>query len=254
MPKAKQAAKTAILLDDLLAEAHSSLGCIEALYNRDWAASEREFKRAIELNPNSTSAHYWYAIWCLLPKGQFDDCLVEIRKAQALDPLSVVLNTGIGWRYYFAREYDQAIIALQQVLNLEPDFMIARDILGQSYEQHGMLAEAIVEIEKAVELSNRQSLSLCSLGHAFAVAGRLKEAKGILAELKKLAKKAPVSAYHKALVYTGLGDSEKALASLEKAYDDHNGWLNFLKVEPRFNGLRSNARFNDLVQKVGLQG
>jgi tetratricopeptide (TPR) repeat protein len=252
MPKAKGAVQKALTCDENLAEAHTSLGCILAVYDRNWADSEKAFKRAIELNLNSATAHYWYAIWCLLPQRQFEPCLDEIQKAQQLDPLSLVLNSGIGWQYYFAREYDQATWALQQVLQMDPAFVFARDILGQVYEQQGKHAQAIVEIEKAVEFSNRRTLSLSSLAHALATAGKLEEAAAILDELGERAKKNYVSAYDIALVYAGMDEADQSFDWLQKAFEEHTGWLNFLNVEPRFDRLRLDPRFKQQLEKVGL--
>jgi serine/threonine-protein kinase len=253
MPKAKAAAEKALALNDRLAEAHTSLACIHAVYERKWQESEKAFRRAIELNPNSVIAHHWYAIWCLLPAGKFERCLEEYRKAQELDPLSLVLSAGIGWQFYFARDYDRAIEALNKTLDLDGNFIFARDVLGQAYEQKGMYDEAIEQIEKAAALSNRRTLSLGGLGHAYALAGKRDAAQKILDELLDLSKQKYVSAYDLALIYAGLGENEQALEWLEKADEQRNGWLNFLLVEPRFDALRSEAKFAELVKKVGLK-
>ncbi len=253
MPKAKAAAEQALKIDDALAEAHTSLGYIRAIYDWNWRESEKEFLRALELNPNHATAHYWHALWHLLPTGQFEKCLAAIKKAQALDPLSLVLNAGIGWQFYFARQFDQAITALQKTLEMDESFLFARDLLGQAYVQKGLHEQAIAEMEKAVALSHRRALSLGALGHAYALAGKRDEARKILHELLALAQQRYISSYDIALVYAGLGGKEQALVWLEKACDDQNGWLSFLNVEPRFDNLRSDARFVALLKKVGLQ-
>jgi len=252
MPRAKAAAEKALAIDETLAEAHTSLGCIRAIYEWNWRESEKEFKRALELKPNDGAAHYWHALWYLLPTGQFEICLAEIQKAQELDPLSLVLKAGIGWQYYFARQFDQAIAALQKTLEMDENFLFAHDLLGQAYLQKGMHEQAIVEMEKAVALSNRRTLSLGTLGHAYAISGKSAEAQKILAELLELAKSKYVSSYDIALVYAGLGENGQALAWLEKAFAEHNGWLVFLQVEPRLEPLRAEARFSALLKKVGL--
>ncbi len=162
------------------------------------------------------------------------------------------MNTGIGWQFYFARQYDQAIEALKKTVELDKDYVFSHDILGQAYEQKGMLDEATKEIEKAVALSGRRTLSLGTLGHVYAAAGKLEEANSVLDELKELSKQKYVSAYDVALVCAGLGDADQTLEFLEKAYDEHNGWLNFLNVEPRFDNLRSHPRFKSLLKKVRL--
>jgi len=253
MPKAKAAAEQALAIDEALPEAHTSLGCLRAMYDRNWPESEKEFKRAIALSPNHSIAHYWYALWYLLPTGQFERCVVEIKKAQELDPLSLVSTTGMGWLYYFARQYDRALEAVRKTIELDKDFVFARDILGQVYEQQGLYEQAIAELETAVALSNRRTLSLRSLGHAYALAGRRADAQQILDELLKRAEQKYVSPYDIAVLYVGLDDKESALAMLEKAYEEHSGWVVFLNVEPKFDSLRADARFQALLEKVGLQ-
>jgi serine/threonine-protein kinase len=254
MPKAKAAAEQALAIDEALPEAHTSLGCIHAMYDRAWPSSENHFKRAIALNPNHSIAHYWYAIWYLLPTGQFERCLAEIKKAQEIDPLSLVLNTGMGWVHYFARQYDRAIEAARKTLELEKDFVFARDILGQAYEMKGMYEEAIAELETAAALSNRRTLSLRTLGHVYAISGRRAEAQQVLDELLARAGQKYVSPYDIAVVYNGLGETDCVFEWLEKAYEEHSGWLVFLNVEPRFEGLRADTRFQALLKKVGLKG
>ncbi len=253
MPKAKASAEQALTIDDELAEAHISLGCIRALYERNWPESAKAFQRALELHPNNSTAHYWHALWYLLPTGQFEQCLAEIKRALELDPLSLVLKAGIGWQYYFARQFEQAIAALQKTLEMDENFLFAHDLLGQAYLQKGMHEQAIAEMEKAVALSNRRTLSLSTLGHGYAISGKSAEAQKILKELLELAKSKYVSSYDIALVYAGLGENGQALAWLEKAFAEHNGWLVFLKVEPRLEPLRAEARFSVLLEKVGLR-
>jgi tetratricopeptide (TPR) repeat protein len=253
MPKAKAAAEQALTIDDDLAEAHTSLGYIHAIYDWDWRESEKEFLRALELNPNHATTYYWYALWHLLPNGQFEKCLTEIKKAQELDPLSLVLNAGIGWQYYFARQFEQAITALQKTLEMDESFLFARDLLGQSYAQKGLHEQAIAEMEKAVVLSHRRALGLGALGHAYALAGKRDEAQKILDELLALVQQKYVSSYDVALVYAGMNAKAQALEWLEKAYEEHNGWLVFLNVEPRFDSLRAEVRFGALLKKAGLQ-
>jgi len=252
MPKAKAAAEQALAIDETLPEAHTSLGCIHAIYDRNWPDAEKEFERAIALSPNHSIAHYWYALWYLLPTGRFERCVEEIKKAQELDPLSLVLNTGMGWQFYFARQYDRALEAVRTTLELDENFIFARDILGQVYEQQGMYEQAIAELKQAVALSSRRTLSLRSLGHAYALAGRRAEAQQVLDDLLKRAEQKYVSPYDIAVLYVGLDDKESAFTCLEKAYEEHSGWLVFLNVEPKFDSLRADPRFQTLLKKVGL--
>lgn len=252
MPKAKTAVEQALAIDETLAEAHTSLGCIRAIYEHDWSGSEKEFLRALSLNPNHSMTRYWYALWYLLLTGQFEAALAESQKALEFDPLSLVINTGLSWQFYLAGQHERALQALEQTLEMDKDYVFARDLLGQVYAQQGKYEEAIAELEKVVALSNRRTLSLAALGHVCAVAGRKDEAQKILEELLALAQQKYVSSYDVALVYAGLAENEQALDWLEEAYAEHNCWLGFLNIEPRFQTLRSEARFVALLQKVGL--
>ncbi len=253
IPRAKAAAEEALAIDESLAEAHTSLGCIRAIFDWNWAESAKEFERALALNPNSAMAHYWYAVWYLLLTGQFDLCSAEIKKAQELDPLSLVLRAGIGWQLYFARQFERAAQALERALEMDEYYIFARDQLGQVYAQQGRYEQAIAELEHAVALSRGCALSLRALGHAYGLAGKRAEAQRVLDELLARGRRSYVSSYDIALVHAGMGEKDQALAWLEKAYEERNGWLGFLNVEPRLDSLREEARFTALLSKVGLQ-
>jgi TolB-like protein/Flp pilus assembly protein TadD len=252
MPKAKAAVEQALAIDETLAEAHTSLGCICAIYEHDWPGSAKEFQRALALNPNHSMTRYWHALWYLLLTGQFERALAETQKALEFDPLSLVINTGLSWQFYLAGQHDRALRALEQTLEMDKDYVFARDLLGQVYAQQGRYEEAIAELEKVVALSNRRTLSLAALGYVYAIAGRITEAKQILAELLALAQQKYVSSYDVALIYAGLAENERALEWLEKAYAEHNCWLGFLNIEPRFHSLRPDPRFAALLKRVGL--
>jgi tetratricopeptide (TPR) repeat protein len=253
IPQAKAAAEKALAIDGSLAEAHTSLGCIRAVYDWNWDESAREFERALALNPNSAMAHYWYAVWYLLLTGQFDLCSTEIKKAQELDPLSMVLRAGIGWQFYFARQFEQAALALERALEMDEYYVFARDLLGQVYAQQGRYEQAIAELEHAVALSHGCALSVRALGHAYGLAGKRAEAQHVLEALLARGQRSYVSSYDIALVCAGMRDKDQALTWLEKAYEERNGWLGFLNVEPRLDSLRGEARFAALLSKVGLQ-
>ncbi|MFQ5627121.1 MAG: protein kinase [bacterium] len=252
MPKAKSAAEKALSIDDALAEAHTSMGCISAVYDRDWAKAKTEFKRAIQLKPGYATAHHWYAVWYLMPRGHFSRALVALMKAQEHDPLSLILKSGIGWQFYLARDYDMAVTHLQKTLEFDKDFVIAHDLLGQAFAQKGRYDDALAALQKAVGLSDYRTLSYSALSYLYAKMGKEKEALVILDALQRQAENAYISSYDIALIYAGLGDKDQAFLWLEKAYQEHNGWLGFLNVEPRFDNLRADERFAKLVKKVGL--
>jgi len=253
MPKAKTAAKKALEIDNALAEAHTSLGCLRAVYDWEWCESEKEFKQAIELKQNNATAHHWYVMWCLLPMGQFDLALSQLKQAQELDPLSLVISTAIGWQFFLSREYDRAIEEFTKTLEMDPDFVVAHDLIGQTFEQKGDYDRACTALKKAVALSGKRTLSLGALGHAYASSGKKNKAYRILNDLIKTAKQTYISSYDIALIYTGLGKKDEAFIWLEKTYNERNGWLGFLNVEPRMDSLRSDTRFAELLKRVKLR-
>jgi len=175
-----------------------------------------------------------------------------MREAQELDPLSPLMNTGLGHSFHFARQHDRAIEHYRQTLEIDPNFALAHHGLGLAYEQNGMYSEAILEFQKACTLFPGNTLMVASLSHAYAVAGKRSEALKLLAELQEQSKRRYVSPYGVALGYTGLREQNQAFEWLEKAFAERAGWLVLLKVEPRFDSLRADPRFADLVQRIGL--
>lgn len=252
MPKAQEAALRAVEIDSELAEAHVSLGCIAAVYEWDWPKAKAEFEHAIALSPASGSAHHWYAVWYLMPRGQFTRALIEFMKAQERDPLALIMKVGIGWQFFLSRDYDMAIEQFEKVLEMDANYVVALDLLGQAYAQKSMYPKATAALEKAVKLSNKRTLSYAALGCVYARMGKRQAAEQILQELLVASKQQYVSAYDIALLHACLGESDAAFDWLERAYREHNGWLGFLNVEPRFDGLRSDARFQDMLQRIGL--
>ncbi len=250
MPKAKAAAKKALELDNTLAEAYASLAYASLHYDWDWQTAERQFQRAIELVPNYETAHQWYARY-LTAMGRFDEAIAEVKRAQQLEPLSLIINSAVGYAYYFARRYDQAIAESRKALEMDPNFSRAHFNLGLAYEQKKMFPQAIAEFQKAIA-SSGGPLMEAALGHAYAVAGRRAEAQEVLDRLIELSKQRYVSSYQIATIYAGLGETDQAFAWLEKAYGERNNWLAYLKVDPIFDGLRSDSRFAALVRRVGL--
>ncbi len=236
-PKAKAAVSKALELDDSLSEAHASLAYILTYYDWNWADAEREFQRALALNPNDATVHHRYSRY-LSSLGRIDDALSEIRKAQELDPLSPVIKANVGAIYYFGRRYDLAIVQLRKVLEEHPDFSVAHWGMGLVYEQKGMSPEAIAELEKADAIGKHRSTNtLASLGHAYAIAGQKSKAQQILSEMEDRSKQEPISSYQFALVFAGLGDKDQALAALEKAFQQKSTLLTYVKMDARFDPL-----------------
>jgi len=252
LPYAKAAVNKALSLDDSLAEAHTSLAFVSLYYDRDWTKAEREFRRGIVLNPNYANGHHWYAEYLTLV-GRHKQAIAESERARELDPLSTIINTWLGSRYFFARQYDKAIEEYRNALEMDPNFAPARLVLGHAYEQKGMLKEAIAEFERAVSLGGGSSVYTASLAHAFGVAGRSAEAVRLLEDLKKMAASRFVSSYDLALAHLGLAENNQALELLSVAVQERSPRVAFLGVEPRFDGLRADPKFKKLMLSVGLK-
>ena len=249
-PRAKAAAMKALAFDGSLAEAHTTLAFVTFYYDRDWANAEREFRRAIELNPNYANGHHWYAEFLTLA-GRNGEAIAESERARELDPLSTIINTWVGSRYFFARQYDRAIEEYQHAIQMEPAFVPVHLVLGHALEQKHMYREAILEFEKAVNLSGRSPVYLASLAHGYGSAGRQRDARKELNELIDLSKRRYVSTYDLAVATLGVGDTEHAIALLAQAVDERCPRATFLPVDPRFDRLRSNPRFQTLAIRVG---
>ena len=250
-PKAKAAAKKALEIDDTLAEAHASLGMTRMSYEWDWAGAEQEFQRAIELDPNYATAHHWYAI-CLSATGRSEQAIASLRRAQQLDPVSLIINADVGLALHFARRYDEAIEQIRKAQEMDPNFAGARRHLGMAHEQKGMYAEAIAEFQQAVNLSPGSPFALGSLGHAYAVSGNREKARQALSDVRELSKRRYVSPFDTAVIYAGMGDKERTVEWLEKAFDDRSLEMIFLKVDPRFDRLHADPRFANLLRRMGL--
>jgi TolB-like protein/Tfp pilus assembly protein PilF len=250
LPQAKAAAKKALELDDTLAEAHASLGQTLFAYDFNFAEANREFRRAIELNPNYATAHQWYGQGGLAPLGQFDDAIAEMKRALGLDPLSVIINADLGSVLCTARRYDAAIEQLRKTLEMDPRFYYAHWNLGVALEVKGLVEQAIAEYEKAIALDD-DPLSRGLLGHLYAKTGRKDKALQIQERLREVSKQRYVTPYIFAIIHLGLGEKDQAIDFLEKTYDDRDGYnLAFIKVDPFFDPLRGDPRFEALVQKI----
>lgn len=241
----------ALELDDTLAEAHCTLADIKFFYDWDWEGAERAYKRAIELNPSYAMAHNNYAFYLTALK-RYDDALAEIVLAQKLDPVSLVVNSDLGWAYYFARQYDQAVLQFRRALELDPNLMISQFALGLVYEQKGMFEESVAAFEKAVSLLPSDPENIAGLGHAYAVAGRREEALKIVASLKQPSQQQFIPPWGIATIYIGLDDKDEAFVWLEKALADRLTWMVYLQTDPVLDPLRSDPRFQVLVRRMGF--
>jgi len=251
-PKAKEAAIKALALDDRLAEPHAALAYVNTTYDWDWPGAEREFKRAIELNPNYATAHYWYSNH-LDATGRLDEAIEEAKRAQDVDPLSLTASTVTVLAFFLGRRYDQAIDQGRKTLEMDSNFYTAHFFLAMVFTQVKRNEEAIEEARKAVSLSAGALQALGTLGHAYGVSGRRAEAQKVLAELSNLSKRRYVDPFNIALVHVGLGDKARALELLEKAYEDHAMRLLYVKVYPQFDPLRGEPRFQDLLRRMRLE-
>jgi TolB-like protein/DNA-binding winged helix-turn-helix (wHTH) protein len=250
-PKAKTAALRALEIDNSLGEAETSLASVRFNYDWDWPAAASGFQRAIELNPSYATAYQRYSLY-LIAMGKTRESLEQINIARQLDPLSLSINFSYGWRLYMARQYDQAAEQLRNTLEMDPNFALAHLVLGETYEQKGDDQRAIAELEKATAASSNTPLMVAGLGHAYAVAKKAPEARAVLNQLFEQSKWQYVSPFYIALIYAGLGENDKAMGWLEKAYADRSNGLVFLKVDPQLDSLRSNPRFKELLIKMHL--
>lgn len=250
-PKQKAAALKALGLDESLADAHYLLANVLLLYEWNWAGAEREFRRAIELNPSHASAHHAYSHY-LMAMGREKESLAESRKAVELDPASATLAACLGWHCLFSRLYGEAIQQSLKALAMDANNYLARFNVGRAYEDRGKNEEAIAAFQSAVEISGGRIHALAGLAHAYAAAGKRQEAQNLLADLQERAGKTYVSAYEIAAIYAALGDKDQAFAWLAKAYQERSSWLVHIGWEPRFDSLRPDPRFQDLLRRIGL--
>jgi serine/threonine protein kinase/tetratricopeptide (TPR) repeat protein len=254
-PRAREAAQKALEIDDTLAEGHASLAWVKTIYDWDRSGGEKEFQRAIELNPAYPIAHFWHAL-ALVSMGRSEEAIAEQKRALQLDPLSLIINRVLGVDFYYARRYDQAIEQAQLTLEMDPNFAFVHMQLGQAYVQKSMYKEGIAEFEKELVVSPRHPYALSGLGYAYAVAGRSAEARKVLDQLNAISEQKYVPAMSRVGVYVGLGDKEKAFEWLGKAYEDRTIGSSFamIKMDPIYDPLlRSDPRFADLLRRMNLQ-
>jgi tetratricopeptide (TPR) repeat protein len=249
LPKAKAAAIKALELDSALGEAHNSLAfCLDG-FDWDFDSAGKEFRRAIELNPGYATAHHWYA-WHLSLLGRNEEAIAEMRKAESLDPLSLIINTDLAELLLIAHFYDESIQQSRKVIEMDPNFAFAHNQLGQAYLPNHMPGEAVAELKTAVQLSGGSPTSLANLARAYVAFGNRSEAEKILSDLKKRSNPDYSYSPEIAVIYVALGDKDQAMNWLEKGYGDrfNPGVL----LRPGFDALRSDPRFQNLVRRIGL--
>lgn len=249
--KAKDFALRALEIDPGLAEPHASLAWIASWYDYDFAAGEREFERAIELNPRYPTAHYWFG-FCLGLMGRYEECYTEFERAIRLDPLSSTIHWGRGILLWCFRRFDQAIEAFEKTIELEPAFAGAHGGLAWTYLSKSMYEPAIAASRKAIELSQGAPTFVYALAQAHAGAGHRDEAQKVLLQLRELSKHRYVSPYGLGRIYAALGEIDEAIRSLEIAFDERTGWMTFLKTDPHLDVLRPNPRFQALLRRMNF--
>jgi tetratricopeptide (TPR) repeat protein len=252
-PRQTEAALRALELDPALEEAHCALGWSKLFYDRDWSGAKQEFQRAVDLSPNSATAHQAYSMY-FVSMGEFDQALAEIRRARELDPVSLHIRADEGWFLFYARRTDESVAHLEEALEMDPHFSMAHAFLASAYQQKGMFDKSIVESQKAVESFDSSANRIALLGYAYAVAGKRREAQQTLSRLKTLSREQYIPPYQTALIYAGLRRKDEAFDWLEKAFQDRYYMMAFLKVDPRWDMLRSDPRFAGLLRRTGLAG
>jgi tetratricopeptide (TPR) repeat protein len=250
MPRMKAMLSKALELDPSLAQAHCSMGM--ALFYYDWSVplAEQSFRRAIELDPLFPIARQWYALF-LTGCGRFEEALAALAQARRLDPLSVAIPSHTAWTLYFARDYDGAIRACRHTFELQPDFHQALVFDGMAHERKGMFAEAVESLKKAVAVSGADETGMITLAHAYAGWGRLDRARELLGRVLDSSSRRYVSSYQIAALYVALNETSRAFEWLERGYTERNWYMSSLMFDPRFDPLRTDPRFVQLVRRIG---
>jgi TolB-like protein/tRNA A-37 threonylcarbamoyl transferase component Bud32/Flp pilus assembly protein TadD len=247
---AKLAATQALKIDDKLPEAHISLALVREAYDWDWPGAETEFKRALQLDPNSATAYQWYGNF-LIRLGHLAEAKIELKKALELDPLSLPINASVGQQLYFARQYEPAIQQLKKTLDLDPNFVVAQRALEAAYAQSGMYREAIVERQRLLTLSGNPDLAV-AIGEEYRKSGYAGVLQGSLEGLKEVSKERYVPPYNVAQIYARLEDKPQTLSWLEQAFHERDTQLTYMKVDPAFDQIRSDPRFQQLLQRMAM--
>jgi len=250
-PRAKEMALKALHARQDLGDTHAALATVKRLFEWDWAGAEAEYLTALVLSSNAPLIHQAYGAH-LAATGKTEEALRELRRSEEIDPLAPIVNVGVAWGLYVARDFQGASEQCWKVLAMEPKFGAAQYTLGLAYAQMGLTEDAIVELRNARTCVGDQPAVLAALAHVHACAGEAGEAAAMLGELESLSRRRYVSAYWLALVHAGLGDAARALELLERAYAERDVWLTWLGVEPRFDRVRGEPRFQELLRRIGL--
>jgi serine/threonine-protein kinase len=249
-PIARNAAMRALEIDNNLAEAHQSLGLVKLNFDWDWDGAEKSLKRALELNPNSAHACHWYS-HLLIALERFDESLGATKRAIELNPLDLDMNIHLAWHHFFTRKYDLTLEVARKTLEMDSSFTDAYSFIGWACVQKGQFEEAIDAYEQSRQMREKYE-HLAWLGHAYARLGKKHEARKYIDELNEASERRYVSPYWIALIYLGLNEKDKTFEYLQRAFDERNAWLVYLKVNPVFDSLRSDVRFDNLLKRLGL--
>jgi eukaryotic-like serine/threonine-protein kinase len=249
--EAKAAAMKALQIDDSLAEAHVAVGNIKLLLDWDWASADKEYKRAIQLAPALALAHNQYGMY-LAAMGRLDEAVAAVQRALELEPLSPIINSDLAWYLLYGGKYERAVEQFRKTLEIDTSYVSAHWGLGITYRQLGMFKEAVNELNKALDLSGASPVISGHVGYTYAASGDAVAARKVLDGLNQLSKRRYVSSVGVALIHTGLGDKDRAFEALQRAYDEHDFSLVFLKVAPWFQSLRTDNRFRDLLSRMSL--
>jgi len=251
-PKAKAYAIKALELDDSLAEAHTTLSYILFIYDWNFEESDRQMNRAIELNPNYATAYHWYGNGLLLATGRFDESIEAMKHARRLDPLSLIINADLATSYLYALRLDEAIEQFHNTLDMDNNFFYAHLYLGRAYLLHGDYQKALDELDTAAKLDD-DPRTLMLRSRVYSKMNRRSDALRMLGEMKAKGNDRYISNFDYALVYSGLGDNDRAFEYLEKGYRAHDGNLVYIKADPLFADLRTDPRYHDLARRIGLE-
>jgi tetratricopeptide (TPR) repeat protein len=252
-PKVKEAAHRALELDATTAEAYTALAIAATYHDYDWVRADEGFRRALELNPGSAVTHDWYGIIYLSPMGRHDEAIAHNERAKELDPLTAYIRSDLAWAYNHARRYDEAIAECEQIAKIDPEQHLTYSCLGFAYLHKSMPEEAVAAYQRGVELEPEDLYLKADLAIAYGAAGKKEEAQKILEEFEEKARREYVSPYALAMAHMAVGNLDGTFAWLDKMYEERAPWLIFMNEHPRYDGLRGDPRFQQLLRKIGFK-